>query len=160
MAKHSRFSLALRSIALSIDPSALSFLSARIFCRKYAERVLQRSPCRAGSISLEYAIILPLLLLFILGIVDVGRLLWTFATLSRATEAAARCGVVNASTCGTASQIQQDAITEAWGLPVTASTFAVSVQSCGLYVSANYSFTFFTPGFGPVAVNPAACFPQ
>ncbi len=123
-------------------------ISVRILC------------CRSGSVGLEYGIGLLVLLSFILGTVDLGRLLWTSATLARATEAAARCGVVNTTACGSTSQIQQDAVAEAWGLTVTSSAFTVSTQSCGLSVSASYSFTFFTPGLSSVTLNPAACFPQ
>ncbi len=44
---------------------------------------------------------LPVLLLFLLGIIDTGRLLWTYATLYRASEAAARCAAIHAANCTT-----------------------------------------------------------
>ena len=112
---------------------------------------------RSGATALEYAIILPVLLLFFLGIIDTGRLLWTYATIYRAAEAAARCAAVNTAACGTASQIQSDAVTEAWGLNLPASTFTVSTPSCGIQVSAAYSFKFFTPGFSPSTLTASAC---
>jgi len=34
-----------------------------------------------GAMAVEYALVLPVVLLFILGIADCGRLLWTYATL-------------------------------------------------------------------------------
>jgi len=43
-----------------------------------------------GTVAIEYALILPVMLLFTLGIMDTGRLLWTYITLTRAVEAAAR----------------------------------------------------------------------
>jgi len=112
---------------------------------------------RSGATALEYAIILPVLLLFLLGIIDTGRLLWTYATLYRASEAAARCAAVNIASCGTASQIQNDAVAEAWGLNLPASTFTVSSPSCGVQVSAAYSFKYFTPGFSPSTLTASAC---
>ena len=60
---------------------------------------------RRGSVAVEYAFILPVLLLFVLGIMDTGRLIWTYATLNRAAEAAARCASVDTATCGTVAQI-------------------------------------------------------
>ena len=57
----------------------------------------------AGSVAIEYGLILPAMLLFTLGIMDAGRLLWTNITLTRATEVAARCGAVNVTTCPAAS---------------------------------------------------------
>jgi uncharacterized membrane protein len=125
-----------------------------------SRRVRRASFSQRGSASLEYCIVLPVLLLFILGTIDMGRLIWASATLSRAVHAAARCGVVNALLCGTAGQIQADAVSETWALAVTASTFSVATGTCGLSVSASYTFTFFTPGMSNVTLNPAACFPQ
>ncbi len=113
-----------------------------------------------GSVALEYGIILPVLFLFIFGTIDMGRLILAAATLSRAVEASARCGVVNASACSTANLIQQDAVSEAWALTVTTSNFTIATQSCGLSVSASYSFTFFTPGLSSVTLTPSACYLQ
>ncbi len=52
---------------------------------------------RRGSTAIEYAIVLPVLLMFVLGIIDAGRLLWTYVTIYRATEAAARCAAIKAA---------------------------------------------------------------
>ena len=57
----------------------------------------------AGSVAIEYGLILPAMLLFTLGIMDAGRLVWTNMTLSWATDAAARCGAVNTTTCPAAN---------------------------------------------------------
>ena len=53
----------------------------------------------SGSVAVEYGLLLPALLLLVLGVMDVGRLLWTQATLDRAVEAAARCAAVNTISC-------------------------------------------------------------
>jgi hypothetical protein len=106
------------------------------------------------------------MLLLILGIMDAGRLLWTYTTLYRATEAAARCAAINTIDCGTATQIKNRAVVEAWGLNVDAAAFTVSTQACGVQVHANYDFTFVIPGLGDVAplgtvtLNATACYPQ
>ncbi|MGA7974726.1 MAG: TadE/TadG family type IV pilus assembly protein, partial [Pseudolabrys sp.] len=49
---------------------------------------------RRGAVAIEYALILPALLLLVIGIIDTGRVLWTYTTLYRATEAAARCAAI------------------------------------------------------------------
>jgi Flp pilus assembly protein TadG len=113
---------------------------------------------RAGTTALEYGLRLPVFLLFLLGIMDLGRLMWVFMALNRATEAAARCAAVNAMVCGSVSQIQSDAATQAWGLTVPASTFSVSDAACGVQVAAAYRFNFFTPGLGSITLAPSACF--
>jgi Flp pilus assembly protein TadG len=117
---------------------------------------------KRGAVALEYAIVLPALLLFVLGIMDVGRYLWTTATLNRAIQAAARCGAVNPAACGTAAQIENYAVTKAYGLNVAVSTFTSSAQSCGSNVTADYSFELMIPWFGTSntsMVQASACYP-
>jgi Flp pilus assembly protein TadG len=100
-----------------------------------------------GTVAIEYGLILPAMLLFTLGIMDTGRLLWTYVTLTRATEAAARCGAVNTTTCPTAS-IPAYAVTQAWGInDVTAADFTATTPACGVQVQATYTFQFITPWF-------------
>lgn len=48
---------------------------------------------RAGSAA-EFALVLPLLLIFLLGIIDVGRLLWTVNRVEKATQMGARYAIV------------------------------------------------------------------
>ena len=120
---------------------------------------------RSGSAAIEYALVLPLLLLLVLGLMDTGRLLWTYTTLYRAVEAAARCGAVNVTACGTTAQIKSRAVAEAWGLTVAPSAFTVSTPSCGLQVRASYPFTFVIPGLdtvaplGTITLSATACYP-
>jgi Flp pilus assembly protein TadG len=127
------------------------------------------SPHLSGAVAIEYGFILPVLLLFTLGIIDAGRLLWSFTTLSRATEAAARCAAVNSTLCGNTSQIQSYAVDQALGLDVTALAFTVTQPSCGKQVSATYTFQFVIPWFygtptsvgggNTLALNATACYP-
>jgi Flp pilus assembly protein TadG len=115
----------------------------------------------------EYAFVLPVLLLFVLGIMDTGRLIWTYATLNRATEAAARCGAVNTATCGTATQIQSYAVSEAYGLNIAAAAFTPTTVACGSQVGASFAFQFVIPWMGvspygtsnSVMLNATACYP-
>lgn len=48
---------------------------------------------RAGSAA-EFALVLPLLLLFLLGIIDVGRLMWTWNKAEKATQMGVRYAAV------------------------------------------------------------------
>ena len=129
--------------------------------RKLAKST-QRSR-RSGSVAIEYALILPTLLVFVLGIIDMSRLLWADATLDRGVEAAARCAAVNSTTCGTASQIQSYAAAQAFGLKVGASAFTVSTPSCGIQVDGTYQFALaisaFVTTLAPVTLKVTACYP-
>ncbi len=120
---------------------------------------------RRGSVALEYGLIAPLLLVLVLGIIDTGRLIWIYTTLTRATEAAARCGAINPIRCATAPQIQSYAVAEAWGMTVDPSAFQVATPACGLEVRATYNFTSIVPGFdrvapqGLITLQATACYP-
>ena len=124
---------------------------------------------RRGTVAIEYAIILPVLLLFVLGVMDMGRLLWTYTTLHRATESAARCAAIKAASCTTFGATQNFAVAEAWGLIVNASAFTVSNQPCGVRVVANYTFGFVIPWLSAVPpfgasnstlLTATACYPS
>ena len=49
--------------------------------------------CRAASAA-EFALVLPLLLIFLLGMLDVGRLMWTWNRAEKATQMGVRYAVV------------------------------------------------------------------
>ena len=53
--------------------------------------------CNSGSTAAEFALTLPLLLIFILGIVDAGRLAWEYNRTEKATQVGARVAVVTNS---------------------------------------------------------------
>jgi Flp pilus assembly protein TadG len=118
-----------------------------------------------GNVAIEYGLILPVLIIFTVGIMDTGRLLWSAATLNRAAEAAARCAAINTTDCGTTAQIQTRAVAEAWGLTIAASAFTITKPACGIQVAATYDFTFLTPGVGafvPLGIqtlSATACYP-
>lgn len=48
---------------------------------------------KKGASAAEFALILPLLLIFLLGIIDVGRLMWTWNEAEKATQMGARYAV-------------------------------------------------------------------
>src|SRR3546814_18583321 len=48
----------------------------------------------SGATAAEFAMVLPLLLIFLLGIIDVGRLMWTWNRAEQATQMGVRFAVV------------------------------------------------------------------
>jgi Flp pilus assembly protein TadG len=117
--------------------------------------------CEQGAAAIECALILPILLLCVLGLIEFGRAIWTQATLDYAVQAAARCAAVDPLTCGTAAQTQQYATTKTPGLSLPASIFAVTTPSCGVQVTASLTFDFLIPDLLPYAqtLSATACFP-
>jgi Flp pilus assembly protein TadG len=128
-----------------------------------------RRPRRSGgSVAIEYALLLPVLLLFVLGIIDTGRLLWSYATLQRAVDAAARCGAVGAASCATTAQIASYAAGQAFGLAVTPAAFSVSTPACGVNVRGTLRFSFIIPWLGAskpfgsanaITIGATGCYP-
>jgi Flp pilus assembly protein TadG len=117
---------------------------------------------RRGATALEYALVLPALLLFLLGIMDMGRLVWTQATLDHAADAAARCASIDTADCGTTAAIQTYAATQAYGMSLPTSDFTVSAASCGQQVTVSAPFAFVIGGWvspGTVTLTANACYP-
>jgi len=118
---------------------------------------------RRGSVAIEYALILPALLMLVFGIIDTGRVMWTYTTLYRATEAAARCAAINTVDCATDAQVQNRAVAEAWGLAIDASAFTITAAACGHEVKGAYDFQFIIPlmntPLGTVTLRATACYP-
>jgi Flp pilus assembly protein TadG len=55
----------------------------------------------SGQALVEFALILPVILLLIFGVVDAGRLIFTYNTVSNASRDGARVAIVNQSATGT-----------------------------------------------------------
>jgi Flp pilus assembly protein TadG len=131
-----------------------------------ANRTQAERSRRRGAVVIEYALILPALLIFIFGLMDAGRLLWCYTTLYRGAEAAARCAAINTTDCGTAAQIQNYAAAQAWGLTIDPAAFTVQTQACGIQVRGTYDFTFIIPGLNFVVpmstltLRATVCYPQ
>ncbi len=123
----------------------------------------------SGATLVEHAIVLPALLMFLLAVADAGRLMWSNATLASAVAAAARCGAVNPSVCGSTTAIQSYAVSHAWGIKVTAAAFTVTTPACGTQVKGTLTFSFVIPWFyvaGPFGSNnrmtlsATSCYPK
>jgi len=54
-----------------------------------------------GQALVEFALVFPVLLLLIFGIIDAGRLIYTYNTVANAARDGARVAIVNQSTTGT-----------------------------------------------------------
>jgi Flp pilus assembly protein TadG len=116
---------------------------------------------RDGTVAVELAIVFPLVLLFVLGLMEFGRAIWAQGTLDYAVQAAARCAAIQASSCATTAQIQSYAASRSPGLAVSASNFEVSTQPCGRQVTATLPYQFTVPWLFPydLALTASACFP-
>ena len=120
-------------------------------------RALARS--RSGHSAVEFAFIAPAMLMFVLGIAEVGRVLWLQNALDYSVVGAARCLSNSPSTCGSASQTQTYAASQS-GAGFAASVFTVTTASCGNKVTATYPVTLDIPFVNLSAtLTSQACYP-
>jgi Flp pilus assembly protein TadG len=113
----------------------------------------------SGMAAVEMAIVLPVLLAFLFGFIEVGQALWTQAALQSAVEAAARCAAIDTGTCGTPAAVQTYASAHAPGLTVAASSFTVAKPSCGSQVSIAYRLSSVAWPIASITLNARACHP-
>lgn len=107
-----------------------------------------------GTVAVEFALLLPVLLLLLLGIFEFGRALWIRQTLQFAVESAARTALADSSLGGSA--IAADVVASMPGLGNLAPQVTVSATAARINISASYDFTFLAPGllpFGPITIN-------
>lgn len=93
-----------------------------------------------GAAMVEFAFMMPLLLVFIFGVEEYGRLFLAQSTLERATYAAARCGGVSGAPstttpspiCPDLTTITSFANTQLWGIvSSSAVTFTPQISNSG-----------------------------
>jgi len=141
--------------------------------REVREFLLRLARAREGVEAIEFAIVLPVLLLFLLGCIEFGRFYWTQSELQYAAEAAARCVTVACPTgitgAGTAVPITGTgpntyAAVHVYGISVPAGTVFTTYPAgaggpaCGNLVIVCYPFQFLLPGLFPFTnTAPPAC---
>jgi Flp pilus assembly protein TadG len=122
---------------------------------------------RRGVAAVQFALIATPLLLFLLGIEETSRLMWTQAAINMAVEDAARdssvksAGGVCAANDAAGISIAQYAASRAWGLSVPSGDFTLSTPVCGCKVAASVPFTPIVPKLVPynITLTANACFP-
>ncbi|WP_229667154.1 TadE/TadG family type IV pilus assembly protein [Sphingopyxis bauzanensis] len=101
----------------------------------------------------EFAMVVPLLLVFSFGIIEFGRAMWMRNTMQSVVENAARCYALDREElttrpCSTQANVESYAATAANNAGVdslTASNFEASSPACGRRVTATYQFQAIVP---------------
>ncbi len=79
----------------------------------------------------EFALVLPLLLLLLIAIIDFGRALFVYSEVSNAAREAVRYGAVNAGDCGEIANRARSMISLAPGNPIGVSVFIETPNNSG-----------------------------
>jgi Flp pilus assembly protein TadG len=106
----------------------------------------------------EFAIVLPPVLMLLLGTMSASFAVFTAASLHYAVEGAARCYSVNAGQCGSATTTQSYAQSHYLGL--SSPTFTASTPSCGHQVNGTLNVVL-NAGMAKwnIPLSATACFP-
>ena len=106
-------------------------------------RTLQ-PPGERGQDVVEFALIIPVLFLILMGIFDMGRATFSYTVLLNAAREGARFGVIHPTdSAGIEAKVRDMAV----GLdPSTLTVTTTSPDSNTIRVSLNYQFTVVTPG--------------
>lgn len=95
---------------------------------------------RSGAGAAEFALVLPLVLMVIVGGIHLCLVSYTLAGLHYATEAAARCASLDSTNCGTSAGVDTYAksrFINASGQPVS---FALGTDNCGYAVMGSVTY--------------------
>lgn len=123
-----------------------------------------------GATAIEFALLAPVFLMLLFGIIEVGRLMWVKQVLTETAFNAARCAAL-AAPCKAASDVQGYAATRAlrWGLKVDGTlvdyTASTTCDGNAGMAQVKISYTFASPlsGFIPMlpdTVLAHGCFPK
>jgi Flp pilus assembly protein TadG len=113
--------------------------------------------CERAAVAAEFAVLFPVLVSTLLGIIWASLLAYSAASLHYAVEGAARCYSVE-SQCASASATQSYAQSHYFGANVP--TFTATTASCGHQVSASVNVAFsLALASWKVPLSATACFP-
>lgn len=115
---------------------------------------------REGAGTVEFALVAPILVIFIIGGMYLSMLGFTAASLSYAVQSAARCASINSTRCSSAATTQTFAATQFVNFSGNAATFTASAQTCGNQVTGTVNFRLLTGSSRlTVPLSSTACFP-
>ena len=116
--------------------------------------------CRKGAGSVEFALVAPIMVMFIIGGIYLSLLGFTAASLAYSVEAGARCASVNTTICTSTATTATFAQGQFMNLSGGTPTFAANSATCGNRVTGSVTFVINT-GVSKVSVplSASSCFP-
>jgi Flp pilus assembly protein TadG len=123
-------------------------------------RLFREALGERGVAAVEFAFVLPLLIVFVLGLIQLARAIQLQTTLDYAIQMAARCYAVG--TCANKSATEAYAQSIATGLTAPTSVFVMTPNACGptvggvqdgVLVTASLVFNFLGSGVAPIGAG-------
>lgn len=126
-----------------------------------------------GATAIEFALVVGPLILLIIGVIEVGRLIWSGHALEEVAIEGARCVGIRAPGCGSGEVVVPASATafvqqaaRAWGLALAPENISLAtdagcaVQTGFLRVAVTYSFVSVLPGLSGTELAAEACYPS
>jgi Flp pilus assembly protein TadG len=111
-----------------------------------------------GATAVEFALVLPVFVAMIMGLLSIGMLAFASNSLQYAAEDAARCAAVKTTVCTTGSATQAYAANRYAG-PRISPTFTYDQSACGHRVRATATYDLgLVPEIGEITLNATACY--
>lgn len=111
--------------------------------------MIWRKSCRqwrlkdcSGAVAVEFALVLPVMVVFMLGIIEWGRYMYTYNTMQFGCEQAVRWGVYHIT--GTSAAVEDYARNQMTGVVPDNVTVVMNAGTTSVEVSANTQFNFIT----------------
>ncbi len=114
---------------------------------------------RSGAAAIEYAFVLPVFAMLLIGVINMSQLMGALSGMHFAVEEAARCSAVNATLCPNPSSTIAYAASRYDG-PDVGPQFQATQQGCGHSVTATAQFELdVAVAVFDVPISAAACYP-
>ncbi len=111
-----------------------------------------------GATAVEFALVVPALVTFIMGLIYLSMTLWAYVSLQYAAESAARCSSVQTTVCVDDTTSSSYATSHYYG--PGAPTFVPESETCGHAITGSLTYTWSTPLVSfSVPLTATACFP-
>jgi Flp pilus assembly pilin Flp len=112
---------------------------------------------RNGATAVEFALVLPVFVLLVMGSISTGLLGWSIASMNYAVEDAARCAAVNKVLCASPDDVRSYALSRYMG-PAISPVFSYSSKGCGNTVTGHAVYSLMAP-FAGIKLSASACHP-
>lgn len=113
-----------------------------------------------GASAVEFALVLPVFVLLVLGSMSAATLGLSIASMNYAVEEAARCSALKKTACATPSATATFASSKYVG-PSISPVFTYSTAGCGNTVTGTATFSLnLVPAFSSVPLSTSACYPS
>ncbi|MBC7908501.1 MAG: pilus assembly protein [Rhodospirillaceae bacterium] len=116
---------------------------------------------RRGATAVEFALVLPVFLVLLLGTMELGRVMWAHSTLQFAAEEASRYAIAHSSASN--AEITAKAQAHLVGLNSGEVTVNVTNNAATVTVQLTHNFQFATAGllpYGNMALSATSRFPR